>query len=47
MAVIELTVGSEGDTSVVDAGIAKAAVGDMEKPVTRVSQEIRRREVCT
>ena len=37
MAVIELAVGGEGDTSVVDAGVAKATVGDMEKPVTGVS----------
>lgn len=30
--VIELTVGGEGDMLMVDAGVAKAAVGDMEKP---------------
>ena len=39
---IELAVGGEGDTLVVNANVAKAAVGDIEKPVNRVSQEVRR-----
>ena len=42
MAVIELTVGGEGDTWVVNPGVAKAAVGDVEKPVTEISQEFGR-----
>ena len=42
VAVIELMVGGEGDTFVVNAGVAKATVEGMEKPVLGVSQEFGR-----